>query len=299
MRHTHYISHYPSGTFEQWNVGKYPQSNFIRNPFYQYADINYPLMLHTIGETLWCRGVKRRQEKSETTSVEIIRSGSFSFVQNGRRHELKKGDVILLEPLAVREMECLSAEASKTVLIFCGISVKHLINVLSLQNIDVFPSGATAKIQGLYDTAYRLARENTYESLFETSPIIYSILIELASLYAKKQRKQPKALRIAIEYIFQNLKRKPDITELCQITGMSQMSLYRLFNEHLGMPPALYINKARLEYAAELLNENHLSVKEVAAMLDYSSPQYFSSIFKKHFKSSPKKHFQNRSAMPK
>ncbi len=290
MRRSHYIEHNPMGIYEQWNVGNYPQILFRRNLFHCNTEITHPLELFSIGEVIWCHGVKRRQEQSNTASVEIIRSGVFSFIQDGRRCELKEGDVVLMEPAAIREMECLSPEASKLVIIFTGISIKHLIEVLGLEKVDIFQSGASPKLMSLYDEMYRLVLEHTYESLLQTSPLIYSILMELASQHVKNTVKRPEPLRAAIEHIFRNIKRQPDVQELCKVTGVSQMSLYNLFNEYLGMPPIQYLNKVRIEHAAELLAESNLSVKEVAAMLDYSSPQYFSALFKKHFGQTPKKH---------
>ncbi len=290
MRRTHYMSSSPEGTFEQWNAGDYPRNTFFKNLFLTYSEVSFPLALFTIGATQWCRGVKRRQENSVTASIEFIQDGIFSFNQSGRRYELKAGDVILLEPFTKREMECLSPKAQKSVVIFGGISIRHLIEVLGIQEVDVFRSGATEKFMGLYETMLRLVHENTCESLFQTSSVIYSMLLELASRHAANSEKRPEALRLAIEYIFRNIERNVDNGELCRVTGMSQMSLYRLFNEHLGMPPVHYIRKLKLEHAAELLSENSLSVKEIAARLDYSSPQYFSSVFKKHFGKTPKQH---------
>ena len=57
--------------------------------------------------------------------------------------------------------------------------------------------------------------------------------------------------------------------------------MIRFFSRHLGTTPGEYIRRKRIETAEELLRSGEYSVKEVAAEMNYSSPQYFAAEFRK------------------
>jgi len=53
------------------------------------------------------------------------------------------------------------------------------------------------------------------------------------------------------------------------------------------------LTEIRLKKAKELLLENRLSLKEISYQVGYKDPNYFSRVFKKYFRQSPRK-FQKR-----
>ena len=59
-----------------------------------------------------------------------------------------------------------------------------------------------------------------------------------------------------------------------------------LFNTYAGISPKSYFNQLRLRHANELLSIG-LSVTEVAELMNFSSPNYFSAFYKKHTGISP------------
>ena len=61
---------------------------------------------------------------------------------------------------------------------------------------------------------------------------------------------------------------------------MSRMNLYRKLQSLTGQSPTLFIRDLRLKRAAQLLSTSGYSVTEVADMVGFSSPKYFSRCFK-------------------
>ena len=57
-----------------------------------------------------------------------------------------------------------------------------------------------------------------------------------------------------------------------------------------------YIEEAKMNKAEDLLKNTDLQVKEIAKHLDYSKPDYFSDIFKKHKGVSPGKFRENHNS---
>jgi signal transduction histidine kinase/ligand-binding sensor domain-containing protein/DNA-binding response OmpR family regulator len=77
----------------------------------------------------------------------------------------------------------------------------------------------------------------------------------------------------------------PDFTieDLEREIGMSHASLYRKFKGLLGKTPLEFIQQFRLKKAMELLASGNHNVNEVAYMVGFSDPKYFSTVFKKHY----------------
>jgi signal transduction histidine kinase/ligand-binding sensor domain-containing protein/DNA-binding response OmpR family regulator len=73
------------------------------------------------------------------------------------------------------------------------------------------------------------------------------------------------------------------IEELEKEVGMSHASLYRKFKGLMGKTPLEFIQHYRLKKAMDLLVNGGHNVNEVAYMVGFSDPKYFSTVFKKHF----------------
>jgi AraC-like DNA-binding protein len=70
---------------------------------------------------------------------------------------------------------------------------------------------------------------------------------------------------------------------------VDQSYLSRSFKEDHGCYLKEYIERAKMNKARELLETTDLTVKEIAALLDYTNPGYFSSKFLQHKGMSPRR----------
>lgn len=79
------------------------------------------------------------------------------------------------------------------------------------------------------------------------------------------------------------------VGELCAELGMSRTSVYNKIRSITGQSVNEFIRIVRLNKAKELLSSNIYNVSEVAYMVGFSDPKYFSTCFKKRFGISPSK----------
>lgn len=78
------------------------------------------------------------------------------------------------------------------------------------------------------------------------------------------------------------------IEEICKQMGISRIQLYRKVKALLKMNVNDYILSVRLQKARYLLQHEPLSVSEIAYKVGFSSPAYFSTVFKNRFGTSPR-----------
>lgn len=80
---------------------------------------------------------------------------------------------------------------------------------------------------------------------------------------------------------------KMTVPKLAAAVNVSTSQLTALFQTYLGISPARYITRIRLEESKKMLIEGHLSVGEVARRLGYSSVQHFSRQFHQWYDYTP------------
>lgn len=77
------------------------------------------------------------------------------------------------------------------------------------------------------------------------------------------------------------------VAEICTEMGLSRSQLYRKLKALIGQGITDYIQQVRLEKSEQLLSESDLSIAEVAYKVGYTSPDYFSTVFKSKYNTTP------------
>jgi AraC-like DNA-binding protein len=94
------------------------------------------------------------------------------------------------------------------------------------------------------------------------------------------QRQIARRIATSLNYMMQNLNKPLQVSVLSATAGISPSHFFYLFKRATGCTPLDYFIRARMRRACELLEGTSLNVKEVAAMLGYEDPFYFSRLFK-------------------
>lgn len=79
-----------------------------------------------------------------------------------------------------------------------------------------------------------------------------------------------------------DLARPWTVEELARSVSMSRAAFARRFAEVMGVGPARYLTRARLEWAADRLHRSDASLAEVAWEVGYTSEFAFGRAFKRH-----------------
>jgi AraC family transcriptional regulator of arabinose operon len=95
-------------------------------------------------------------------------------------------------------------------------------------------------------------------------------------------------VRLAMDYMRQNLGSEASLPVLAEIAGMSASRLSHLFREQVGVSPMRYLEIQRLDRAKQLLELTTRSVQSISAEVGFESPFYFTLRFKRQTGLSPR-----------
>jgi len=94
----------------------------------------------------------------------------------------------------------------------------------------------------------------------------------------------------AQQWLLRNYANTIQMSEVASQFGMSQRTFNRRFKLATGSTPLDYLQHIRIGGAQELLKETNLSIAEVSHRVGFTDPSYFSVLFKRQLKLSPKKY---------
>lgn len=100
-----------------------------------------------------------------------------------------------------------------------------------------------------------------------------------------------------VHYIEENLFEMFELEELADRCNLSVSRFKHLFKEETGIPPSEFIIRKKVEKAQGLIEEKELSIKNIAYDLGFSSPAYFSTVFKQYNGYSPTSHKKNKNSL--
>ena len=87
-------------------------------------------------------------------------------------------------------------------------------------------------------------------------------------------------IQMAIDYIKENITEFINFSSISEVCNLSVSRLKTKFKEQMGITPREYINSLKVEYAKNMLMNENYSITDVAFDLNFSSSNYFSSVFK-------------------
>lgn len=126
--------------------------------------------------------------------------------------------------------------------------------------------------------------EATRASRLKKKSLFYALL---ARLFHESKTKNPH-LAHATQFIFAHLD-DPKLSndKIAGSIAISEVYLRRLFREYYQTTPRQYIIETRLKKAEQLLQENRLSVTDIALQCGFSSVYHFCRAFKRHANRTP------------
>ncbi|WP_416151662.1 helix-turn-helix domain-containing protein [Salipaludibacillus sp. HK11] len=165
----------------------------------------------------------------------------------------------------------------------------HSFNI-ALHPIQMTFKDTSVLIQS-FNQCYDLIQAKSYSiphHLFLSQTIKY--LVSLVGISAQKndgKGKKNAYIDEAIHYMENHIHTSISLEDLANSTRLSKQHLTQLFKEEIGFPPIDYFLRLKIQRACQLLDLTNDSIKEIAFMVGFNDPYYFSRMFKKIISHSP------------
>ena len=91
----------------------------------------------------------------------------------------------------------------------------------------------------------------------------------------------------SLDYLQAHLREPVQLKEMAAAAGYSVSYFKARFREEIGITPASYMMRQRMESARHTLEESAVTVVDLAEELGFSSSEYFCSVFKKYYHTTP------------
>lgn len=144
-----------------------------------------------------------------------------------------------------------------------------------------------------------LAKELSTENYNYRQQAFHLLQLILLKVERLKQDYQPKKkdpnFVVAIDFkrlITANMDKFLSIDDYAGLLGVSNKKLTRITKHYLKNTPAVIVHQRKILEAKRKLSNHNTSIKEVAYLLGFSEPTYFTKYFKKHTGFTPKSFVQ-------
>jgi len=228
--------------------------------------------------------------KLESNMFMYVHSGSGSIVSRDRAYPLKDGILCfigvdkyhytfpeIIETYERTKLFISSDELMKLTRLLPSSEYSQLFCDSSII-IGVLDEEARGEAEEIFSTLERYA-DSEYFPAERCSAALRLMTLILKNL-AHKTPKRSGAMQRAVEYINDHITEEISIESICAVNYMSKYHFCRQFKRQMGLTVMEYILKTRIIMAKELLSEADLSIGEVSESCGFSSPSYFSRVFK-------------------
>lgn len=135
-----------------------------------------------------------------------------------------------------------------------------------------------------------LSRGYSPENLINTNLCLYHLIATFVFSQQQNQNSsspEKAIIRETIDYMKNNLDKTIRIEDFADLNKYSVSHFSKLFRLTTGMSPIEYFIHLKMQKACQLLYTEDSRVKQIAALLGYDDPYYFSRLFKKYMNTSP------------
>ena len=135
-----------------------------------------------------------------------------------------------------------------------------------------------------------LSRCYSPENLMNTNLCLYHLIATFVFSQQQNQNSsspEKAIIRETIDYMKNNLDKTIRIEDFADLNKYSVSHFSKLFRLTTGMSPIEYFIHLKMQKACQLLYTEDSRVKQIAALLGYDDPYYFSRLFKKYMNTSP------------
>ncbi|MDO5417923.1 MAG: AraC family transcriptional regulator [Lachnospiraceae bacterium] len=283
----------------------YTNSAYLHHSRFPFMDKNKPLIVASCGTYhLYTRPklpTLRPRGRIDYQLLYIASGKAHFYFKQDEEEIVPAGHMVLYRPKEMQKYVYYGNDQAEVYWVhFTGKDAKQLLEQYGFASGHVFDSGSSPDYQRLFRQMIQelqLGRPG-YEDLL---PLLLKQLLILVSRQLADEGKRngyaQKTVEQAAIYFNECYQTDINIEAYAASKGMSACWFIRNFRQYHNMTPMKYILSLRVSNARHLLETTSYNVNEIAAIVGYENPLYFSRLFKKMTGFSPTEYRNSRASL--
>jgi len=228
--------------------------------------------------------------------------GSMICTVDGRKYELKKGDMMFFAPMQYHAQSGTGGEPLAFLTVTFEVSrgdLKLLADRILHADADMY------RTMKLILSEYR--EDSMYSGEMILSALMQALILSLRSLRRETiggavpsslaDKTKNDIVRRCMQIIDENLESRITLELLARKVCVSTSYVSKLFRSETGMGVSIFIRERRLERAKELIRSGKYTITQISDMMGFCSVTYFSTEFKKKFGMTPSDYSRSITAL--
>ncbi|QUI21220.1 helix-turn-helix transcriptional regulator [Vallitalea pronyensis] len=255
-----------------------------------YEDLEEYLLVNCCGndkfhhKNFW----QRRKNGRKDYYLIYVNSGQLLCSINGISYRVKEGHMILIPPHQPHEIYYTDKVYHEVYWVhFTGYGVPPLLEKLQLLD-NVYYVGKHPLIEDLFSQMIRdlQMRRTAYDD------VCSGYLIQLISSFSRWVREgvslnfESEVYRVMI-YLHEHYNKSHTTEALASRCNLSPYYFIHKFKKICGQSPQKYLTCIRIEKAKKMLVESDVQISDIAYVIGYKNPLYFSKTFKRYTGKTP------------
>ena len=274
----------------------YTDSAYLHNSLIDFLDKTHPLFVGSCGTYRLISLPKLptyRPHGRLDYQILHIASGKAHFFFDGNEQIVPAGNMVIYRPKEEQRYYYYGVDQTEVYWVhFTGKDAKKILRKYGIKdNIHVIRTGTDLEYKYLFlqmIQELKLCRAD-YEELLalHLEHLLIRIHRALLTKPHSKSLTHIKEIDAAVRYFHENYHTEININEYAASHHMSVSWFIRGFKEYTDSTPTQYILSLRISNAQTLLENTDYNVTEIAELIGYDNPLYFSRLFKKQVGVSP------------
>ncbi len=229
----------------------------------------------------------------ECFEIELVIGGSMTQIINGKKYELSRGDIYLLDPTDFHEIISSDHAEIYNLMFSENLPDDELTKkLLSSNETAVFhlEKREFESVSFILAEILRESKENqscSEEYIKNLAECLFITISRRLSTVSSDTFRHDSGISRALLLIHTRFRENPKMTEIAEKASLNSSYFSALFHKSVGKTYKQYISELKLNYAKKLLFSSKLSVTEICFACGYNSLSNFLREFRKFFGTTP------------
>lgn len=228
-------------------------------------------------KSLW----KRRQNGRVDYQLIYVHKGRGEFLVQGKQVFCNAGTLILYRPGEAQYYGYHCEDAPEVYWVhFTGYQIDELLRIYGIKTGYV---GESLYLKHMFQEIIMelQLKKVGYETIVVCE--FCKMIAWIGRMAQEREREEGGEIHLdqLIIYLNQNYQREWSVKDMAEYCGFSVSYFGHMFKKIMRVAPMQYLTKLRMMKAKDLLMEDGMTIAEVADLVGYGDPLYFSRVFKK------------------